>query len=262
MPDSIPLLATPADEVARIFEGNSPWVEQVERVYFRPMGLAVSLRYREPSAIVKPWDSDRLYLVDASAILLPPDDLDEDLRRFAEEQNLVTINGPGLSTPREPKVGHRWELRPGTVELAPGNGQIEAAARLGAFLRDRMKSIDRAREPALGIRYINPMDPARRGLFLKNDQGASILWGEAPGHEPPESLTAQEKWERLVDWSRKGLNHPIPEADYWEILPTEVLHRHWKENPAPKSARSATRRGDRGPIPRMASGQSGESASY
>ncbi len=262
MPETIPLLATRADEIARVFEGNSPWVAKVDRVYFPPMGLAVTLRYREPAALVKPWDSDRLYLVDASAILLPPDDLDEDLRRFAEHRGLVTINGPGLSTPREPRVGHRWELRPGAAEVAPGNSRIEAAARLAAFLRDRMKTIDRAREPALGIRYINPMDPANRGLFLKNDLGASILWGDAPGDEPPGQLSSEEKWEKWVDWSRKGPIPSIPEADYWEIRPTEVLHRHWKENPAPKSVRSEARHGDRGRIPRIASGQSGESTSY
>lgn len=261
MPESIPVLGLKEDELKRAFEASSPWVEEVTRIVYRPLGLAVHLVYKRPVALVV-TSSKRPYLVDASAVILPSEDVDEELFRFAENRGLIKINGVGLADPKDPRAGIPWQPRPGAADLAPGNGRIPAAARLAGFLLERMQSIDRGHEPALNIRYINPMDSESRGLFLLNEEGASILWGQAPGEEPPASPTAEEKWEMLVKWSRQGKNQPIPTEDYWEIKSTEVVHQIFQKPPAPGSARTAPIRLDGETIPAKATGQSPRSLSH
>ena len=158
-------------------------------------------------------------------VLLPREDLDTSLDRFVEARGLITIIGERLAEPLDPEPGHLWKPRPGAADAALGNDRIPQSARLARFLTDRMASIDRDRETALNIRYINPMNPLGRGLFLKNAEGAQILWGEAPGEEDEGTLGAEEKWEKMVRWSHHGKNTHIPDHDYWEITRLGVIHK-------------------------------------
>jgi hypothetical protein len=253
MSDTIPLLNLTEKELDRAFQ-QSPWVEAVERVSYAPLGLTVRLAYCRPVALIETV-SDRDYLVDARAVILPHDDLNTDVKRFVQEQGLIEINGRGLAGPRNPKPGIPWQPRPGAIDAASGNSQIGAAARLAGFLLNQMDSVNRAREPALSIRFINPMDAIGRGLFLLNDESTYILWGEAPGNEGPGSPTASEKWEKLREWSRRGNTRLETRKDYWEITSAGVLRMTFGKQSAPESARAAPPRRDGETIPARTSGQ-------
>ena len=254
MSEKIPVLGLRDEVLKRVFENNSPWIERVERVEYRPLGVTVRLVYRRPVALVE-TSSHNVHLVDASGIILPREDLDADLGRFVKDRGLLEINGVGLSDPRDPRPGLAWQPGPGATDAVPGNELIPAAARLAGFLVDHIRSLDVTRQHALGIRYINPMDPLGRGLFLKNDEDTPILWGAAPGDEGPGSLTAEEKWEKLCAWSERGRPKPIPSDDYWEITAAGVVHRPWAPNPASGSSLVRPSRRDDATIPAKGSGQ-------
>src|SRR5262249_12705146 len=156
-----------------------------------------------PVALVETSTTKSTYLLNRKAILLPLRDVDlDELRR---DHGLITIKGDDLADPLDPQDGLAWRLRAGIGDLAPGDDQIPAAAMLADFLLEKMRSIDRVKNPALDIRYINPIDrPGRglRGLFLWNAESTYILWGRAPGEDSAERLTAEEKWAKLCEWSR------------------------------------------------------------
>ena len=254
MPETIPVLGLKEDELKRAFENNSPWIEKVQRVHYRPLGVTVRPVYRRPVALVE-TSSHHVYLVDASGIILPHQDLDTDLGRFVKDRGLLEINGVGLSDPWDPRPGLAWQPGPGATDAVPGNELIPAAARLAGFLIEHIRSLDVTSQHALGIRYINPMDPLGRGLFLKNDEDTPILWGPAPGEEGPGSLTAEEKWEKLREWSKRGRPKPIPTDDYWEITATGLVHRPWIRTPASGSSLVRPSRRDDATIPAKRSGQ-------
>jgi hypothetical protein len=253
MPETIPLLKRNEVKLERAFE-QSPWTEEVQRITYQPLGVTVRLAYRRPVALVEAA-SGRVYLVDPQAVILPQDDLDTEIKQFVRAQGLIEINGRRLADPREPKPGITWQPLPGAADAAPGNDRIPAACRLAGFLVDRMRSIDRVREAALSMRFINPMDLNGRGLFLKNDQSTYILWGEAPGEESPGNLTAEEKWGNLKAWSSGGNTHTEKESDYWEITSSGMILRSYARHPPTDSARVSQPLKDRATIPAKGSGQ-------
>jgi hypothetical protein len=259
MLDPIPLLSLKEAEVKRAFE-RSPWTEEVRRVLFPPLGLTVRLAYRRPVALVEVSDTEK-YLVDESAVILPKEDLNGDVESINEECRLIKIKGRGLSGPLKPTSGLVWKPKAGATDLAPGNAQIPAAAKLAGFLGDKMRSIDEARDPALEIQYINPMDTEGRGLFLWNVRDTIILWGEAPGEETPGSLTAEEKWERMREWSRRDQSKSISPDDFWKITPAGLERKVVTEHPSPESARVVRPLRDRATIPARTPGQFHESLS-
>jgi hypothetical protein len=259
MLDPIPLLSLKEAELKRAFE-RSPWTEEVRTVLYPPLGLTVRLTYRRPVALVEVSDTEK-YVVDESAVILPQEDLSGDFETIDKVSRLIKIKGRGLSGPLTPISGLVWKPKAGATDLAPGNALIPAAAKLARFLGDKMRSIDKARDPALEIRDINPMDTEGRGLFLWNVRDTIILWGEAPGEEPPGSLTAEEKWERMREWSRRDQSKSISQDDFWKITPAGLERKVVTEHPSPESARVVTPLRDHATIPARTSGQFPESLS-
>jgi hypothetical protein len=253
MPETISPLKLKEADLKQAFK-QSPWTQKVESVSYPPLGVTVRLAYLRPVALVE-TSGGHAYLVDSSAVILPQEDVDTEISRLVKEHKLIEINGVGLSDPQDPKAGLAWRPRPGAADVAPGNERIPAAAKLAGFLLERIRSVDLARQRALAIRYINPMDREGRGLFLVNDDGTSILWGAAPGEEVPGSLGAEVKWGILRDWSEQGKAKPIPNDDYWEITPAGVVHQTFPGNRASESAAIRPVRRDQATIPARASGQ-------
>lgn len=242
MPETFPLLKLEAAKLQDMLRLN-PWTEDVTRITREPLGIAVELKYHVPVAIVE-TSSGRKYLVDRSAVILPMEDVDWD--RLGGEKTLIRINGQGLSDPLDPRPGIAWQPAPGIVELAPGNAKIASAARLAEFLETKMRHLDASAGPALRFDFINPMDPyfdpARkevRGLFLWNAEKTYILWGKAPDEEDQEGLGAEEKWERLLEWTRKEPHRVLAPGDYWEITGRGLVHVQ------PRPSAAAGRRPDR-----------------
>jgi hypothetical protein len=218
MPHTLRLLELRDDDLVCAFK-KSPWTEAVERRTYPPLGLIVHLRYKVPAALVE--TSAGTYLVDATGVILPADDLDTEAQALADRHPLIRIKGDGLAAPLDATPGIRWKTRPGVVDAAPENQRIASAAKLARFLLDKMRTIDTTSQPGLDIQYINPMD--RRGLFLWNAESTYIFWGEAPGEETTGSLDAEEKWRRLRDWGYSVKDRALPLGNYWKITPIGLV---------------------------------------
>jgi len=219
-PAAIPVLDLKPNQVRLMFL-QSPWVENVVRVTYPPHGLRVDVQYREPAAMVK-LPGEPPYLLDASATILPWDDIDPD--RLNQGGPIAVIQGDGLSGPLDPRPGATWRPKPGMTDIAEGNGRVHAAAKLAGFLMAKQRLTDTthaptpAPAPALAIRAINPMDPQGRGLFLLNGEDSFILWGEAPGEERPGGLNAEEKWAAIRHWGETTPNRRLQKPrDFWRI---------------------------------------------
>jgi hypothetical protein len=245
MPETIPLLKFETNELQDVFK-LSPWTQEVLKVTYRPLGLSIRLNYHRPVAIVE-TSSHQEYLVDRSAIILPLEEVDRE--RLEQECGLIRIKGDGLLDPLDPQPGIVWKPKAGLNDIADGNHHIADAAELARFVAEKSSSLDKAGNPALNIRYINPMDKDLdyRGQFLWNAESTYILWGEAPGKEGPRSLGAEKKWEKLIVWSRTEKNRSIPNGDYWEITADGVNHVH-PVRPMSESARTTRPVRDRSTI--------------
>jgi hypothetical protein len=238
MPERFSLLGLKAEELKRAFV-CSPWIEEVLGITYRPLGVTVRLAYRRPVALVEITPVEK-YPIDESAVILPLEGLDLDPAGVNSEPVLLTIKGLGLSAPQDPRPGIEWKPRAGTTEIAPGNAHISASAKLAGFLKEKMAGIDRMANPGLNFLYINPMDPAEkyRGLFLWNhDERTYVLWGEAPGEERADELRAEEKWVKMVEWSRTEKQRTLPEGRFWRIVRSGLI-LDGGERLAPVSTRS------------------------
>jgi hypothetical protein len=243
MPETIPLLKFKPDELQDAFK-LSPWTQEVLQITHHPLGLTIRLNYHRPVAIVV-TSSHQEYLVDRSAIILPLEEVDRE--RLEQDHDLIRIRGDGLLDPLDPQPGIVWKPKAGLTDIADGNHHIADAAELADFLAGKAHSLDKAANPALNIRYINPMDKDQRGQFLRNAESTYILWGEAPGKEGPRSLGAEKKWERLCEWSRTEKNRILPQRDYWEITAAGVIAIH-PTRPPSDSARMSRPARDRSAI--------------
>ncbi len=235
MPETVPILELKRDELKQAFL-HSPWTEEVLQVVYPPLGVAVHLAFRRPVAFIETSSGEK-YLVDGSAVILPQEDLDTDVEAFVKEHRLIRIKGRRLTPPLDTRPGTTWKPRAGATDLAEGNDRIPSAVKLAGFLVEKMRTLDKDGRPALDIRYINPMDDKGRGLFMWNAESTIILWGDAPGEERPESLKAEEKWQRLREWSRRKEPTAPSGADlYWQITPSGVVSTNFTKDPSPESA--------------------------
>ena len=170
MPETIPLLKLTEVELERAFE-QSPWTEEVQSITYRP---ARGDRPARLSPAGRPRGgcraADDLSRGRSGSHPAPgrSGSGDQTIRRGtgSDRDQWSRPGGPAGSETRTA----RGSPGPARTDAAPGNDRIPAAARLAGFLLDRMRSIDREREPASVMRFINPMDPEGRGLFLKNDR--------------------------------------------------------------------------------------------
>jgi hypothetical protein len=225
----IPILEMTAEQVKVMFV-QSPWVERVDRVIYPPHGLRIELQYREPVALIT-IPGNGAYLLDRSATILPRSDVDPD--RLKQPGRLVHIQGDGLAAPSDPQPGATWKPKAGIADItSEGNLRIRSAAGLAGFLVKKMRATEAPLLPALEISHINPMDLSGRGLFVWNGDKTWILWGDAPGEEPPGSLDAEEKWAFLRVWGERTLNRHLPTSeDYWEFSKVGLV-RHAELNPS------------------------------
>lgn len=227
MPDPVPVLKLKPGELLRAFQQN-PWTEAV-RIEYPAGGATVHVRYREPVAVVV-TDEKSSFLVDGSAVILPAEDLDRDLKTFEEQEGLIRIMGAWLAAPARSTPGLVWEPRAGVHENAPGNKRIPDAARLARFLRQKCRTrlAGSSQSRPFHVTLINPMDPDERGLFIYINRSIWVLWGDAPGKETTGSPSAEEKWEKLLEWQRAEPRRELPPHDYWEITAVGLKQQHGK----------------------------------
>ena len=226
----LPILRLEPHRIERAF-GHHPLVDRVVRVIYRPGGVGVALRFRQPVARVEIAATEQ-YLLDETATILPMEEVDRD--RLERLGPVITIGARGLAGPFDPQPGATWKPKPSVLDLDERNGRIPAAAKLAGFLVRKMQSLGPAAAPALQILEITATDPPaeRRGLFLWNREETSILWGAAPGEEGPGNLTAEEKWGALCDWTEQTQERTLPAGDYWEFT-SEGRLRPIRTRPAP-----------------------------
>ncbi len=227
MPDPVPLLKLKPGELVNAFR-QSPWTEAV-RIEYPPGGAVAHVRFREPAAVVV-TDEKSSFLIDGSAVILPPEDLDRNLETFEAQQGLIRIMGAWLAAPARSTPGLIWEPRAGVHENAPGNTLIPDAASLARFLRHKSRTevAGSAQARRFRVTLINPMDPDERGLFLYINNSIWVLWGSAPGKETAGSPTAEEKWEKLLEWQRTEPRRELPPHDYWEITAVGLKQQRGK----------------------------------
>jgi hypothetical protein len=219
--ETVPVLDMTPEQVKVMFV-QSPWVESVVRVSYPPLALRVELQYREPVAQVT-IPGDEPYLLDRSATILPR--MDVDLERLKRSGPLVAIHGSRLTAPLDPRPGATWKPKGGIADVtSEGNGRIPAAARLAAFLVNKMRAAGSSLPPALAVRRIDPTDPHGRGLFMLNGEDTWILWGETPGEETRGQLDAEGKWALLRLWSERTTSRRLPNEEYWEFSKERLQH--------------------------------------
>jgi hypothetical protein len=178
-------------QLARAFPRH-PWVEHVRHVFVQPpRRVQVELVYRTPVLKVQlspigrarqkemsnemPNDAD--WLVDVQGIALPRKNYNESLPLL-----LADIPPAGI-------LGGMW-----------GDVQIEAAARTAGYVRPH--------QDRLNLRII---ETTSTGLVLKTVAGSRVLWGQPPGFEPADEVSAAEKLRRLIQYCQVhgSLDQPV-----------------------------------------------------
>jgi len=234
-PEQISLLEEAPDRLARAFKLD-PWVEKVVRVVYGPGRISVALEYREPVAWVK-LSQGQQQVVDGEGRILPADDLELEpsIRR-------IKITGEDLAVPADPRPGLVWKSKGLAGGMDEVDSRIVAAARLARFLRNPDRVREAEASPALRIFEIivsKLSDFSRGGLFIMNDEGAEVCWGEAPGAESPGKPTALEKWRMLENWRDTTGSRPLPEGDYWQFS-RKGLHKVCPHPQSPHQSGNAT----------------------
>jgi hypothetical protein len=167
LPDHLDLLEPGLSErLAGAFAAH-PWVEEVGQVEkVAPAGLRVHLRHRSAVLAVRPAQGPRR-AVDRHGVLLPLAADQADLPRFA-----------GPAGPPTGRPGSPW-----------GGPTVEAAARTAAAL---LPHLDR-----LGLCGCT-VEVTPAGVVLHAPR-VRVLWGHAPGQEPPDEPDAGAKLQRLLE---------------------------------------------------------------
>jgi hypothetical protein len=236
--ETLPILELKPERV-RIAFLQSQWVERIVRVSFPPRGLRVELSYRQPVARVRVTTANEEYLLDEAGIILSWDDVDLDLLG-----PIILITGQRLSAPLDARVGVAWKSPAGVHDVSVGTERIRSAARLAGFLARKMRALGASRPAALDIHEINPMDtnprsftdPRPRGLFIFNTAHHCFRWGEPPGEESPQDLSAEEKWAVLCDWSQGTQDGRLPGGDFWDFSPKGLVHVKTEWSPQDQSS--------------------------
>ncbi len=193
LPESLAVLEVDLGKLARAFAVYSPWVEQVDgirRDY--PNRLVVQLTYRRPVAFLLEGSPEPIVL-DRHGVVLPLKEIDPGT--LLELIKIVNVAGP-------------FEPSPGKM-LAPAGSDTEvklrAATELAWFFQrntpDRLPSLSPVRVTQVNLKF------GEKSLYARTAAGLWVLWGDAPGHEPPGSPGATRKWEFLQDWVAR---HPPP----------------------------------------------------
>lgn len=181
--------------LARAFAMH-PWVREVISVTVRhPAAAAVAVRCREPVAMVAVPGG--LLAVDAEAVVLPSDD-------FTAESAAAYPRITGVPSGPQGAVGFPW-----------GDPLVEEGAAVAAVVGPDWKT--------LGLTGCRPTGggPVPRAWELFDEQGRTITFGSAPGHEAAGEPTAAAKLARLMalpaGTSADLTKSPPPAADVQAI---------------------------------------------
>ncbi len=213
------------------------WVNEVTRVAYGPGRVRVELRYRRPVAWVQLRDADQL-LVDEEGTVLPTEDID-----VAALGRVIKITGAGgLARPSATQYGEKWKSKATGDELEVVDAGILAAAKLAGFLLREPRAADAQRSTALKFTQIIVSDFERRGLFVVNDEGTPILWGDGPSLGDRGELSPEEKWAVLRRWAETAPARFLEPGDFWSISKSGLLHKcpHKADPHKPRTSSSPT----------------------
>jgi hypothetical protein len=222
-PETVAVLDVSPDRLALAFKKYA-WVEEVNKVAYGSGRIRIDVRYRQPVARVQLRGGEQK-IVDRHGIILPAEDID-----VAMLGQVITITGDvrygGLAAPADARAGVIWK--------SPGDGsgrfrvdeRIVAACKLAAFLLQDQQAKDGQRYPALRLSEIIVTDfyVHGRGLFVVNDERATIRWGDAPGDTPVGMLSAEEKWAILRQWRETTRSRFLEREDYWSFSKRGLDH--------------------------------------
>ncbi len=206
----LPLLALEPQRIDRDFR-LFPWVEDVLRVEYPPGGVAVSLVYKQPVAVI-PFPRGEFVVLDRHGVILPLGDID--LEKLGP---LITITGAGLDQPSPAnRPGLPWKSSAPELEGPRLARSVATAALLAGFFQHPDRTAQAALAPALRIKAIVITDP--RGLFVLTVEGAMIFWGEGPGSETSGNLSAEEKWNLMTRWAATVSPRVLSKRDFWAFF--------------------------------------------
>jgi hypothetical protein len=213
--ETISVLQVSPEQLAMSFKKYA-WIEGV-KVAYAPGRIDVELRFHQPVAWVQLSSADQL-VIDEEGIILPAEDVD-----VPKVGSLIQVIGIGLTAPTDRQPGVVWKVRePGGLERI--DERIRAAAKLAEFLSQEPQKGDAERSRGLRIRVINVSNFSAQGLFIFNADDIAILWGKAPGDEPPGKPTAAEKWAILRRWQETEKARFLAEGDFWAFSNDRLRH--------------------------------------
>jgi hypothetical protein len=205
-PEQISVLEIDLKELANDFRRESPWVLDVDRVSRTyPNHLELRLAYRRPAAALRVGAG--VVILDRDGVVLPEDDVN---RSAAPMIDLVRVLPPNLDpSSLEALPGKLFRARSADPEHSDADAEVVSdAARLAGFFVDR----DAAGPDARAKVGVNAIHWTARRFFVETTTTTMILWGQAPGAEPPGDPKAGEKWEMLVNWAEShtlaGVQNP------------------------------------------------------
>ncbi|MDA1052365.1 MAG: hypothetical protein O3C40_18050 [Planctomycetota bacterium] len=203
--------------IAHAFELH-PWVAEVTRVSKQaPANVVVDLVYRRPIAWVEvpagmyDGQSEQAALpIDNESVLLPYADFtQDDLGRFIR----IAIEGVSISGP----TGSPW-----------GDPRVAGAAAIAGILGEHWRELGLYEIKALAD-YSRPNAPVTTRYELCTPDGKRLIWGSAPGHEPPGEPPAATKLRLLREYVQRrgpldegtvlGLDLRNPESIRTALLP-------------------------------------------
>jgi hypothetical protein len=174
-----------------------PWVARVNRVNMQPPAkIVVDLEYRQPIAWVEvpdgmvPGHRGGWLPIDKDSLLLP----DEGFQQDPPELPLVRID----------------RLLPcGPIGTAWGDPRVAGAAAIVTILGDQWRELGIAGISGVADYSITSSLPTTRYELL-SPKGKRIIWGAAPGKEPPSEPDAIQKLHLLGEFVRR--HGPIDSA--------------------------------------------------
>ncbi len=176
--------------VAHAFEMH-PWVAEVTRVSKQaPANVVVELAYRQPIAWVEVPEGmfgqqgQAALPIDAKSVLLPQADFTvDDLGLFIR----IHIDDLSMCGP----TGTTW-----------GDSRVAGAAAIASALGEHWRELGLYEIRAVADRS-QPSAPARTRYELYTPDERRLIWGSAPGYEPPGEPPAATKVRLLRDYVQR-----------------------------------------------------------
>ncbi len=220
----------------RLFFQHNPWVVRVSgitRGY--PNRVTMRLEYREPVAIDRLEDGLERTVVDHEGVILPRDEIVP-----ATLERLVRLCQ--FELPVDPKPGETWNRIDPKPGLPVRNDRVLAAARLAAFLRDRL-STEPSGASTFPRFFIHAWGESE--LYLQVGPHLMFHWDEPLQGKAAEGLTPDAKWVFLRDFTREHPPRPDDSDSYWKFTTRGIEpdpRHHGPRQADQTSPRSAVRR--------------------